>query len=171
MLRETLAADHAEIDISDLEVRYKASNEPVLLNFVDLARAIEEGLSFTVALANPEIVPSGQVVMTLIIVGANAVLAGSSGVFSKNPHAALVQDVVPIQGNNPATVTIHLLHDDRHFVDIRWHEGGGPYETTLSVAPVGDEDDARAGTGVNLAAPFEINSHMAHIDFHFYGRE
>lgn len=169
MLRDSRALDHDELNISDLEVRYRDTNERVLLNFVDLKRAISEGLSFTASLANPEVVPSRHVVMTLVIVGANMTLAGSSGVFSKNPHAKIVQKVVPIQDGSPATVTIDLLHD-RDFIII-WHEGGGPYEVTLSVAPVGDTRSAIEGTGINLDNPFDIDSHTTHIDFHFVGVE
>jgi hypothetical protein len=162
-------ANHNELDISNLEVRYRETNQRVLLNLVDLRRAISEGLSFTASLANPEVVPSRHVVMTLVIVGANMTLAGSSGVFSKNPHAKIVQKVVPIQDGNPATITIDLLHDNRF--TIIWHEGGGPYEVTLSAAPVGDSRNAIEGTGINLDNPFDIDTHTTHIDYHFVGVE
>jgi hypothetical protein len=170
MAREKETVIHDELDIADLEIRYIRTNDLVLDNEVNLRRAIDEGLCFKVSISNPELVPDGLVSMTLVIAkDRRNCMAGASGNFRKNPHATIVQDTVTISGANPATAEIDLIHDHIKARAILWHEGGGPYDVTMSVAPANSPLSPTRSANGNSAQLLNATSHTAHVFYHFTG--
>jgi hypothetical protein len=170
MTREQQTLVHDEIDIANLEIRYIQTNDLVQGNKVDVRGAVNEGLRFRVSISNPDVVPDGRVLITLVIAKdrRNNTL-GTSGNFRKNPHATIVQDIVTITGSNPATATIDLIHDPAKAGALPWHEGPGPYDVTMSVAPARDSSDPALGADGDSAHVLKTNSHTAHVYYHFDG--